>query len=155
MENPLNSCTCAKAIWSFIPLVFGWSNHNPKDVVETLGQWNQNLFSNPIINRAWTLVGRFTQWALWKEINERIFINRRRKLEKLWELIKQNIREIILTGDWSLEDFKTDIPKMEIMTKLDLAQKMLPLRKVKQQQVCSETPSRFTPSPPLLPCRLN
>lgn len=76
--------------WSLLPYIFGQANHYREDIVSSLSQGNTSLFSNPIVNKAWILVGDFIVWTLWKEINSWIFRNKRRHLKVVKEMIIQN-----------------------------------------------------------------
>ena len=54
------------------------------------------------------MAGCFILWNLWKEINARIFNDKRNIVVIFEKVIKQSIRETFLVASWSMADWKVE-----------------------------------------------
>jgi hypothetical protein len=73
-------------------------------ITNTIEQWCQATFTNPVLNKIWQLIPRFVVWKIWKERNKRIFQSKHSSLQQVWSKIYANIQETVRAQTWSVED---------------------------------------------------
>ena len=91
----------------------------------TIVEWPKNKFKNKILNRIWDLYPDFVVWEIWKTRNLKIFENRNRRVEEIWETLVAHIKETITLTAWSIEDLEFDAIEKQILQDWGISQ--LPL----------------------------
>ena len=66
--------------------------------------WNHKAFKNRIIRTIWNALPGMTMWFLWKERNGKIFHDKSNIIEKVWQMVKDNLLSSIRSMQWHGED---------------------------------------------------
>jgi ribonuclease HI len=82
------------------------SSRSRSNTNDTIDNWNNISFHNPILNHIWTILPGFTLWQIWKERNKRIFHSQPSSPEATWEKVKSLIQETTRSKPWTEEDQK-------------------------------------------------
>lgn len=68
-------------------------------------KWQGDYTKNEVVNLTLCLVPNFILWAIWKERNRRIFQNKKLLAKRLVELIRSQLKEIVISkGDNVFDD---------------------------------------------------
>ena len=70
----------------------------------TLMEWNQKTFKNRIISTIWNALPGMIMWCIWKERNGRIFRDKCSSIDKVWQMVRENILSSIKRMQWHDED---------------------------------------------------
>jgi len=79
-------------------------------------------------------------WFLWKERNQRIFLDKSNNPERIWKGIQKSIRETVLAEVWEEEDWKANPEEGRILKKLNMEFDMIYPRKEMQQRAQTRSP---------------
>ena len=67
-----------------------------------------NPFKIPLLNRKWEVFPGFVIWEIWIERNNRIFENRSRKEEDVWNTLKKRILKTLHLNSWGDNDLTSN-----------------------------------------------
>jgi hypothetical protein len=94
-DHLLDECTYATEIWDWVAMVYRQMDRVKGDIRATLRNWKEHYNENEVVNLFWGLTPRMVIWAIWKEINRRIFRNESPSFSKVEDSIKSQIRETV------------------------------------------------------------
>ena len=112
MGHILDSCPFAASIWDRGAMMFRRSDRVRGLPSQTIKDWNQRAFSNPILNTIWNAFPGMAMWCIWKERNARIFRGLSKNPEEIWNTVQDNVIASIKCMQWSDQDMVP--PKAEV-----------------------------------------
>lgn len=110
----MQNCVMGKKLWERIAFRCQKERRVQDDIRGTIDNGSQAPFQSPILNELWTLLPGFLMWNLWKERNRRIFKDQMLPMEKLWNIVHQNIMETLSLKEWHPEDLPT-LPQEKVV----------------------------------------
>jgi hypothetical protein len=144
-EHLFNGCHYSQKVWDYGAQLMRKSSRNRGSTNDTIENWNNISFNNPILNHIWTLLPGFTLWQIWKERNKRIFHSQPSSPEATWEKVKSLIRETTRSKPWTDEDQKCRPEEHSILQNWQPITSNLPKQKVNPSP--PDSPSSWTPPP--------
>ena len=87
----LDSCPFAAAIWDKGAIGFRRRDRKRAQSARTLTKWNHKTFKNIIIRTIWNALPGMIMWCIWKERNGRIFRDKSNCIEKVWQMVRDNL----------------------------------------------------------------
>ena len=79
---------------------------NGVDIQAMEKTWTNKVFKNVILHRIWEVLPGFVVWEIWKERNNRIFEDWKRRPEEVWSLIQTHTEEILGLKQWGDKDMQ-------------------------------------------------
>ena len=79
---------------------------------QTIRDWNQRAFINPILRSIWNAYPGMVMWCIWKERNARIFHGLHKILKEIWSVVQDNVLSSIKCMQWTEQD--KVIPRKEL-----------------------------------------
>jgi hypothetical protein len=73
MEHIINQCPFSELIWDHASKHMRRTRRERNNIINTIKNWGNRSFQNPILNKIWKILLGFIVWLLWKERNRFIF----------------------------------------------------------------------------------
>eukprot|EP00253_Pinus_taeda_P031603 PITA_31603 len=113
----------------------------------------ENETQNHILNNCWYAVKIWNEtrklyvgfmiWFLWKERNQRIFLDKHIEPDEMWKGVLRAVKETILAEDWNEEEWKKNQEEGQILVNLNMKYEMVYPRKEMRQNKQAQSPEQF------------
>jgi ribonuclease HI len=144
-EHLFNGCQYSQKIWDYGAQIMRKSQRNRSSINDTIENWNNISFTNPILNLIWDLLPGFTLWQIWKERNKRIFHSQSSPPDATWTKVRAQVTETVRNKSWTEKDWQCN-PEEQIILhnwQLDLTNHL----SARSPTVPLVSPTTWTPPP--------
>eukprot|EP00253_Pinus_taeda_P017009 PITA_17009 len=129
-DHLLIKCGYARNLWREVEKLFLKPERYPKETNEVIFHWQKDKFQCKVVRKAWDLIASFVIWMVWKERNRKVFQDKLKSTEKIWNRVVNITRESILVEKWDMEDWKADQGEEQILKNLNLKYEMVHNKKM-------------------------
>ena len=120
MNHLFNTCESANLMWNWVENTLQQMDRTRDSIHETIENWRGNFSSNQRVNIIWKIMPGFITWTIWKERNRRVFLNETRDINHSIDIIKQNIRQLVLVKSKTDQDSKASNRELQILKAFNL-----------------------------------
>jgi len=115
LDHLLDTCDLASSLWDKGAQLFRRTDRQRGTPDKTIQHWEEEPFSNPILNRLWAALPGFLIWIVWKERNRRIFNHTVKSCDDLWGRIRRLMIESLKLSSWGDHDLKASAAESIIL----------------------------------------
>lgn len=115
MNHLLNTYDWANSIWNWAETILQRMDRVMNSIQETIENWSGNFSNTQVVNTIWKLILGFIPWTIWKQRNQRVFLNENRSINHLKDSILQNIKQTIIAKGRMEQNKNISSPDLQIL----------------------------------------
>ena len=145
MNHLLDTCEFASSLWDKGAQLFRRSDRRRGTPDISIQQWGEEPFSNPILNRLWSVLPGFLLWNVWKERNRRIFDHTYKSCDEVWGRIRTLMMDSLKLCSWGDQDLKAPAAEMIILNNWGITSIPVSIKPNMTPLLESDSPDSWSP----------